>query len=66
MLSEEVTRRFNEIPIEERESSVAKGYVYNSSIRLHPTRCTSCGGRGFRERRARPRAEVACRVCQAL
>ena len=61
---EEETRRFNELSLEERESSVAMGYVYNSRIRLHPTRCTSCGGRGVRERRDRPRAEVACRVCQ--
>jgi DnaJ-class molecular chaperone len=61
---EEETRRFNALPIEERESSIAKEYAYNSSIRLHPTRCTSCGGRGSRERRGRPRAEVPCRVCQ--
>lgn len=61
---EEETRRFNDLPPEVRETSIAKAYVYNSSIRLHPTRCTSCGGGGFRERRGRPRREVACRVCQ--
>ena len=61
---EQQTRRFHELPLEERELSVAKAYVYNSSLRLHPTRCVSCGGCGFRERRGRPRAEVACRVCQ--
>jgi hypothetical protein len=58
------TRQFNALPLEIRQDMVAKDYVLNSHISLHPLACRACGGRGFKERRGTPRETVPCRVCQ--
>jgi hypothetical protein len=58
------TREFNALPLELRQDMVATGGVLNSPLHLHPLTCQACGGRGFKERRGRPRETVPCRVCQ--
>lgn len=58
------TREFNALPEELRDEMIAKAYVLNSSLHLHPLACRACGGHGFTERRGSPRETVPCRVCQ--